>query len=343
MAYVLLAEEAAANLPGPESPQWLDRLTVDYPNLRAAIRWSIDAGEVELALRFIAGMWRYWQQDGRLQDGAELAEAALRMPGADAPTAVRLAAVTAAGGIAYWHGRPEESADYYREELRLAQELGDVAAEADAAWNLSFEKYIAEDLPGATELFERARKLFEDLGDERGAARVAWSAITVQAGDHPNPESLGELVLQLERFERLGDTWFACQTMMSIAWVHLVADDMANASRWFTRALTTGHSLRDVTGTTIAIPLGALVAVVADRPREAAALLGAHEHFKELYGVEAPIGLQQLLGSNDPHVFARTALGDASYEAAFSSGRQMTLDQAVAMITTIQEETWGPG
>ena len=44
------------------------------------MRWSIDAGEVALAQRFVAGMWRFWQQDGRLVDGTELADAVLRMP-----------------------------------------------------------------------------------------------------------------------------------------------------------------------------------------------------------------------------------------------------------------------
>jgi non-specific serine/threonine protein kinase len=316
-------------------------LTADYPNVRAALHWSIDAGEVELAQRLVAGMWRFWQQDGRLEEATELAEAALRMPGSDAPTRARMAAVTAAGGIAYWHGRPEASAAYYREELLLARQLGDVAAEADAAWNLSFGEIIADDVPAAEELFERARQLFEDLGDERGAARVAWSAITVRSGDHPNPENVGELFKQLERFERLGDTWYSCQTMMSIAWVYLVADDMPESSRWFVRALTTSHSLRDVTGTTIAIPLSALLAVVAERHEDAAALLGAHEHFQELYGVKAPIGLIQLLGIKDPHVFARAAIGDEAYEAAFARGRQMTLDQAVALTVKIQEERWG--
>src|SRR4051794_23084233 len=69
MAYLALAESAAPNLPGPDQPRWLDRLTVDYPNLRAAVRWSIEAEEVALAQRFVAALWRFWQQSGRLVDG----------------------------------------------------------------------------------------------------------------------------------------------------------------------------------------------------------------------------------------------------------------------------------
>jgi hypothetical protein len=254
-----------------------------------------------------------------------------------------MAAVTAAGGIAYWHGRPEDAIHHYGDQLRLAQQLGDVAAEADAAWNLSFEKFIAEDIPAATELFERARALFEELGDERGAARAAWSAVTVQSGHHPDPDSGSTLAALLGRFERLGDTWYAGQTMMSLAWVKFADGDIPDASRWFIRAFSMAHRLRDVTSTTIAIPLAALLANIAGRPTEAAVLLGAHDHLQELYGVRAPMGLRQLLGPYDPADMARAALGDEAYEAAFAGGRQMSLDQAVALAVQVQEEAWGAG
>jgi predicted ATPase/class 3 adenylate cyclase len=342
-AYLALAETAATYLPGPDQPRWLDRLTVDYPNLRAAIRWSIDAGETELAQRFVAAMWRFWQQDGRLVDGTELADAALRIPGGDAPTRQRMAATSAAGGIAYWHGRSEDSVAYYKEELRIAQEIGDIAGEADATWNLGFDRFRRDDIPGLMELAERAQRLYEQAGDELGAARVAWSLITVVPGDHPNPKNRGGLVDLLARFERTGDSWYACQTMMSLAWVEIESGDFPSASRWFVRALQTSHALRDRTGTTIAIPLAALMAIEAGRPVDAARLMGASEHLCELYGVKAPLGLRELLRNSNPASISEVMLGKEHYAEAFAAGTQMTLDEVVALVVSIQEEKWGPG
>ena len=146
-----------------------------------------------------------------------------------------------------------------------------------------------------------------------------------------------------ERFERLGDTWYAFQNYMSIAWVYYSADDVAEASRWFVRALVGSRSLRDVTGTTIAIPLAALLALEADRPEDAATLLGSADHLSELYGVKAPLGLRELLGVSDPRGRAIAALGEKGYQEAFDRGRQMTLDQAVERIVRMQDEAWGPG
>jgi predicted ATPase len=343
IVYLDLAETAAPNLPGPDQPRWLDRLTIDYPNLRAAIRWSIDAGEAELALRFVAALWRYWQQDGRLVEGTEFAESALAMPGSESPTPARLAALSAAGGIAYWHGRREDSFRHYHEELGLARQLGDVAYEADATWNLSFERYIAEDTSGTAEMLEAAGSLYEQIGDERGAARVEWSRVTVLGSDHTSTIELATLEALSEEFERLGDPWYTFQTYMSIAWVHYMAGDVATASRWYIRAIVGSSSLRDVTGTTIGIPVAALLALQAGRPEDAGMLLGASDHLGELYGVKAPLGLRELLGVSDPSGHVVEALGEEGYEAAFATGRQMTLEQVVALIVRIQDETWGAG
>jgi predicted ATPase/class 3 adenylate cyclase len=342
-AYLELAETAAPNLPGPDQPRWLDRLTLDYANLRSAILWTIDAGEVELALRFVAGMWRFWQQDGRLAEATELAETALAMPGADAPTPERMAAVAAAGGIAYWHGRQDDATRYYEEQLALARGLGDIPTEADALWNLSFQRFIRDDTAASNALLDQAYALFMQLGDERGAARVEWSRVTVGSGEHPAISGLESLESLIELFEDLNDTWYRGQTSMSIAWVHFASGDVAEASRWFIRSLVAYHSLRDVTGTTISIPLGALLALAADRPEETAMLMGASEHLTQLYGVKAPMGLQELLGASDPGAQAKEMLGAERYSEAFDKGRQMTLDQAVALIIRVQDEAWGPG
>ena len=88
LAYLDLAETGAKHLFTAAQPPWIDRLTLDQPNLRAALRWAIDAGEPDLALRFVAASWRFWQVTGRLAEGEVWAERALSMPGADAADVV---------------------------------------------------------------------------------------------------------------------------------------------------------------------------------------------------------------------------------------------------------------
>jgi hypothetical protein len=83
------------------------------------------------------------------------------------------------------------------------------------------------------------------------------------------------------------------------------------------------------------------LALEARRPEEAAALLGASEHLTELYGVKAPLGLRELVGISDPHGRVIAMLGEERYREAFDKGRQMTIEQTVALIIRLVEETWG--
>ena len=137
VAYLDLAETAERHLLAAEQPAWIDRLALDEANLRAALRWSIDAGEADLALRLVAALWRYWQIVGQLAEGSEFAEAAIGIAGADAPTIARVRAIGAAGSIAYWRSERDRAVEHYREQLALAQRLEDTAGTADAWFNLA--------------------------------------------------------------------------------------------------------------------------------------------------------------------------------------------------------------
>lgn len=146
-----------------------------------------------------------------------------------------------------------------------------------------------------------------------------------------------------DRFERLGDSWYTFQNYMSLAWVYFMGGDITAASRWYMRAIVGHNSLRDVTGTTIAIPVAALLALEAGRPGDAGLLLGASDHLTELYGVKAPLGLRELLGVSDPSGRAIAALGEERYREAFEAGHQMTLEQVVELIVRVVDDTWGAG
>jgi predicted ATPase/class 3 adenylate cyclase len=338
LAYLSLAEAAAINLPGPDQPRWLDRLALDNANLRTALRWSIESGETDIALRFLPALWRFWQLDGHLHQGRALADAALSMPGADAPTALRLGAVTARGNLAYWQADPAEARRRYEEELELARRLQDPVAEADAVFNLAHVVFVESgDSQLATKVLQDARARFESIGDARSVARCDWArAVMLMTLNRPQQAAaiLREL---LPRFDELGDVQYHALATSSLGWAAYAQGDNIGAARWTLRGLIESHRMRDAAMTTISLQEGIMIAMALERPKVAALLTGAFEGLCERYGVRPPTPVRRFLYPHDPVAAARPALGDEDLQAAVARGRRMSLDETMALIVELSE------
>lgn len=67
--FLAMAEQGYVGLAGPDRMGWRSRLEADHDNIRAALRWSIDAGDLEQAARLGASMARFWVSRGFLHEG----------------------------------------------------------------------------------------------------------------------------------------------------------------------------------------------------------------------------------------------------------------------------------
>src|SRR5262249_31222142 len=67
--FARLAEQGEPGLRGAEQRRWLERLDADRENLRDALLWSEEGGDVGIGLRVAASLWRYWQVRGAAREG----------------------------------------------------------------------------------------------------------------------------------------------------------------------------------------------------------------------------------------------------------------------------------
>jgi tetratricopeptide (TPR) repeat protein len=175
-AYLAVAEEARPHFGSDNQKLWLDALEVEHDNMRAALEWTIARGHADEALRLVFALWRFWQRRGHLVEGTHWCERALALPAENVSPLVRMRALEAAGGLVYWRGQFEQSADYYTKALEIAGRLGDPAEEANAAYNLGFAYGVPmSDIPRALELLRGAHAKFLALGDRGGVARASWA------------------------------------------------------------------------------------------------------------------------------------------------------------------------
>jgi predicted ATPase/DNA-binding SARP family transcriptional activator len=214
-AYFLrLAEEAEPHLRMADQLVWLDRLSAEQENLRAALHWAIDERDALLALRLVAGLDWYWFLRSARAEGSELSAQALALPGSVpkgllARVLVMSAMVSITGGTGI-----ERSLAFMDRAAGLVAELP------------SDDLHLAH--PALALLPVLAAILRGDDGAALDQARSqhdhpdAWVRALVPLGVAQLLINLGEageaqrqLDLALERFSQLGERWGIGQTLFA--------------------------------------------------------------------------------------------------------------------------------
>jgi predicted ATPase/class 3 adenylate cyclase len=338
-AFADLATEAGRHLPGAEQATWLDRLQADDANLRAATRHALRMGDVELALALVSSLWRFWLQTGRLAEGLELTTQALALPGADAPSKLRLRALDAAGGNAYWAGEVDRAHALYEEELRLSREMGDRPGEALALLDLFFTREFQGDIEAAMASRDASMAISRELGDSFGVARLeqAGFLILLARGLEDPDAHMPELQARAADAEALADPWLSRVAPAFRAFECLRQGDLRPALAWLVRALRMNLAVRERTDTALAMQFGVIVAPMLGRFDVAAQVHGAAQAAHEQLGIRAPASYREI-GGMDPIPGIRRALGPAGFDEAVERGRRLTLEEAVDLMETLVDE-----
>jgi tetratricopeptide (TPR) repeat protein len=218
--FLVMAEEDAAELLGPKQADLLDALEEEHDNLRAALTWAAEAGELPTALRMGGALWRFWQMRGYLREGAGRLGAIVDHTDAERDPAALAVALEGAGGIAYWMGRWEDAKRFYEACLDLRRETGNRAGTAEALYNLSFCYTVPlpplRDIPRARRLIEEALAIFRELNDRHGMAKALWAGSAVAESVQGWSESRAAAKQALEVFRELDDRFSAAWAYHSI-------------------------------------------------------------------------------------------------------------------------------
>ncbi|HVH65596.1 MAG TPA: adenylate/guanylate cyclase domain-containing protein [Candidatus Acidoferrum sp.] len=325
-AYIALAQAAQPHLFGPERREWLDRLEMDHDNFRSALEWAIKQDDARRAMLLGAALWRFWQMRGHLHEGRSRLAAALALPmGSDFPDE-RMAALEAAGGLAYWQADLDAAQRFYDQVLEMTRPLGDKRALANALYNDAFPRLVNRvRLPIVRTLLEEALPLFREVGDTGGVARTLWALATrhyyddTAAAAKPFADEAASLFRQIHDDFGLG---WALQTVGLVA---LKMKDRDVARQAFTEALQLFERAHDVSGIIFQLDRLSAVASQDGDPIRATRLAAAAVKHQATTGTELGGLVTQLEGR-----LSREGLSDADEAKAWAEGQAMSLDEAVA-------------
>jgi tetratricopeptide (TPR) repeat protein len=300
------AEVAIPNIVGPDGIEWEQRFKREYDNVRGALTWAADTGDVDLALRLLS-MWDtpYLLNDAGVVSTVTWAcDTALAIPEA-AEHPRYPAALTTAGMMAWAQGAQELAQRRCEEALAAEQRLGtepnivvwttladvalaqgraDLAVEhARRAVELGRDRSEPTRLAGALSTSALAHTMF---GDPAAALRDAEEILVVTrrlANPHVVVGSLARAAFAMADSEPQRALALAREAVARIgpggrSMVWAIAGDLAarngeqrEALALFAKAIDDAHWLA------LRVPLGVILARVAillnDRDLEAAAVL----------------------------------------------------------------------
>ena len=363
-----LAEQAEPRLWGPEDAVWLDRLGQEHDNMRAALSWSLEHGEAELALRLGGALRWFWYMEGYYGEGRTWLEAVLVKDGR-ASAQARARVLEGIGWLANQQGDVDRAEATAEAGLKLSAEagLGEVVA-------ANFQNILGDaarhrgDYERAARMFEESLALHRRAEDRRG---VAWSlgSLANVSGDRGNYERakelyeeglvlsrelggarpLGEYLISLgyeyllegehdratalneeaaELYQKRGRRGGLHYAFDNLGWAALEQGDYKRAEDLYEQNLVLCRDLGDRLIASESMEGLACVAGATGEGERAAKLFGAAQTQREAVGY---VHAPREHALREPYLAAaRSRVDDAAWAGTWEEGQSMTFEDAIA-------------
>jgi DNA-binding CsgD family transcriptional regulator/tetratricopeptide (TPR) repeat protein len=363
--YLAFAEEAEPELTSSEQMRWLDLLEVEHNNLRAALRWSLQSKSVEVALRLVGALWRFWYVRGHLSEGRRWVEEVLDL-GPGEPW-LRARVLGGGGELSHSQGDLDRAQELREEALALSARLGDEAQigaalnglayvirrkgefvraramhqealehyrKADDAWGVTRSADLLGraaafqgDFKAALPRLQEGLRMWQQVGDREGIAESTAVSGMVALGK--GEFGMARSLLQEARLvmEELGDPRGVAKMTVCLGDVALNDGEPGTALALYEEAMTLLIDVADKWWTAWCLEGLAEVAVSGSQPTRAATLFGAAAGLREKIGAPRPSAF--LVYYERDVAAARGQLDEVAFRAAWAKGASMSLEEAV--------------
>ena len=297
--------------------------------MRTAIDWSIANDQPDIGLRILGSIWRWFQQRGRLREGRGLLVTLLGHvpPGDDR---VRITALSAAGGLAYWMNDFAGAGSAYQERLALATTIDDPSLMADAHYDIGFLGVVNKDAAMLREHEQIALDLYTAAGLEDGVARARQALVLALflTGDY---ERALELELQnCEAFEHASSHLQVADSMTLLAAIAFRLGDPATSWQRTVAGLRFFVSVDSASGLARGLGMAAILLLTSGDPELGARATGATYRLVREKGVMlAPVAVLHL---PDPAILSAEKLGAERSEELMAAGAAVEVEEMLAEI-----------
>ena len=325
--YLALAERARHGLQGLRQAQWLDDLTREHGNLRAAIAWLLERGKPGEAAHIGWGIYEFWFRRGYAGEGLQWMERVLAAGGA-LPVLARSRALFVAAILSFLQGEPDPAATFASESVAAARAAGDSETLAYALGMHGLAALSHGDLDAAEAVLLEAMRLFRELGDPQGVSSGLYGLANLALARGDGDEAL-RLIAESEALAREAENWSMLATCLGTQAIstRLEGDD-ARTAELLRESVEIAGMLRDDYNVVFCATGLAGVAAREGQAERAARLFGVADALSEKTGAGVSWSVLRSLNERDL-ASAREMLDPEAFEKAWAEGRAMTLEEAV--------------
>lgn len=329
--YLGFMEDAEPGLWASARKELLESIEIEHDNLRAALRWSIEA-EPETALRLAAALGSFWSKRSYWIEGRSWLERVLRSGALDG-TRDRAIALGRAGVIAGDQGDYEEARHYFEESLAIAGSLEDAEIAARALRGLGILASNQSDFTAAAALFEQSLARFRSIQDQPGIARCLndLGLVADRQGDHDRAVTYQEEALPIAR--TVSDEWQIGIILGNLGGAYYDRGEYARGEALSQESLDVCRRIGDTFG--IAVNLHNLGHFVLERGNP----IGAIEQYRESLALTRELGEGQLASRTLDRLGVALHQTGASRQAARFSGAAAAFRESIGDTLFLEEDT----
>lgn len=243
-----LAKEAEPALVGQEQRVWLFRLDREIDNLRSALDWTLEEGDVLEGISIAISLARYWSARGLYREGAKRLGRLLKcLDSRQRASSLAANALVARGMLQHLDCRFREAHQTLDEAIPLIRSLGDQQALAHALNHLGWVAALTSKLDKAEAISLEALRIHREMEEDRGVA-VAFNNLGWAAFYRGQPDSAeGHFQQALTYRRKAGDRRGAAFALANLAYVRLqYRGDLTEVSGWLEEARARVDEVGDV-------------------------------------------------------------------------------------------------
>jgi len=339
--YTELVEAAEPHFRSPRQLALLAQGDREHHNVRAALKWALDSGEVALGLRLASPLWEYWLAHGHVSEGRRWLEALLARDTDDErrrPTdLIRSKGLYAAGMLAWRHGEVERTRCLAQGSYTLAQRVGDRRQMSAALNALAMVRCNRGDLTQAKNLHTESLALAREIADRQwmAVALINLGRISMEQAEYDQAIALFNESLAL--FRALGSGTDIALLLQNLAEARFRLGAYPQAEAALREALALARGAGFQLYTAHCLELLGIMAYSQGRTASAVRILAATDaayHSAEASGEPTRHATcAQILAE------ARTTLGAKKFIGLWTSGQALTVNELLDAATTVQP--WG--